>query len=66
MNDSNNQAVTTLSITTTKVPDSKVVPLKPAQNVTPTNEPSLAPEIKISNKTGNFSESAEHGPEIDW
>lgn len=57
---------TSSSITTTKVPESKVVPLKPSQNVTPPSASSLAPEIKISNKTGNFSDSAENGPEIHW
>ena len=68
MNDSSKQQVTTSpSITTTKVPESKVVPLKPSENVTTSStSSSLAPEIKISNKTGNFSDSAENGPEIQW
>jgi hypothetical protein len=67
LNDSSKQQVTTSSsITTTKVPESNVVPLKPSQNVTPASASSLAPEIKISNITGNFSDSAENGPEIQW
>lgn len=44
----------------TKVPAS-VVPISSS-----TVLPSLAPEIRITNKTSNFSASAENGPEISW
>ncbi|KAG5684350.1 hypothetical protein PVAND_013585 [Polypedilum vanderplanki] len=70
-NNSVNQPASSNSatFTTTNVPDiNSVVPITASQNTltSSTIAPSLAPEIKISNKTGNFTESEENGPEIDW
>lgn len=69
----NSTSVNQPIVNTTKVPDAPPVAVNPLVTTSPTTTTTkviitttLAPEIRIPNRTENVTESAENGPKIEW